>query len=59
MFAYQSTDLHTYASKMRELKTDFEKLKNVKTEKEVDDVLEKYEQFIEYTYKVNPWNRKI
>lgn len=44
---------------MRELREDFEKLKNAKDEKEVDATLEKYERFIEYTYKVGPWTRNM
>lgn len=55
MFNYQSCDLHSYAARMRELREDFDKIKTAKSEKEVDDMLEKYEQFIEYTYKVGPW----
>jgi hypothetical protein len=58
MLSYQSCDLHTYAARMRNLREDFESLKNAKSEKEVEDMLEKYEQFIEYTYKVGPWTRK-
>ena len=59
MLCYQSNDIHTFATKMRELREDFERLKTVKDEKEVDATLEKYERFIEYTYKVGPWTRNM
>jgi hypothetical protein len=42
---------------MRSLREDFEKLKTANTEKEVNDMLEKYEQFIEYTFNIIPWVR--
>jgi hypothetical protein len=58
MFSYQSSNIHSYADKMRTLREDFNRLKEAKTEKEVDSMLEKYEQFIEYSYQVNPWSRK-
>ncbi len=57
MLGYQSSELHSYASKMRTIREDFENLKQTKTEKEVDELLEKYEQFIEFTYQVSPWTR--
>jgi|LauGreDrversion4_2_1035121.scaffolds.fasta_scaffold1135981_2 hypothetical protein len=57
MLAFQSSDIHSYAAKMRELRSDFDKLKTAKSEKEVDQMIEKYERFIELTYKANPWTR--
>lgn len=56
---YTYRDLHSYAARMRSLREDFEKLKFAKDEKEVDEMLEKYEQFIEYTFHVTPWVRNI
>ena len=58
MFGYQAVDLHSYAAQMRQLRNDFEKLKTAKDENEVNATLEKYERFVEYTYKVGPWTRK-
>jgi hypothetical protein len=55
---HQSADLHSYAERMREMRKDFDKLKHAKTEKEVDETLEKYEQFIEFTYSASVWTRK-
>jgi hypothetical protein len=59
MQGYQACDIHSFTHKMQELRKDFENLKTAKTEKEVDDLLEKYEQFIEFTYTEIPWTRKI
>ena len=54
----QACDIHSFAHKMQELRKDFEKMKLAKTEAEVDNLLEKYEQFIEFTYTEIPWTRK-
>ncbi len=55
---YLYRDLHSYSDKMRTLKEDFASLKNAKCETEVDAMLEKYEQFMEYSFHVSPWVRK-
>jgi hypothetical protein len=57
MLSFHSTDIHSYSTKMRELRHDFEKLKTANDEKEVDNIIEKYERFMELTYKVTPWTR--
>jgi len=54
----QACDIHSFAHKMQELRKDFEKMKSAKSEAEVDNLLEKYEQFIEFTYTEVPWTRK-
>jgi hypothetical protein len=59
MLEFQASDVHSYASKMKVLREDFEKLKTAKTEGEVASMLEKYEQFIEFTYQVTPYVRKF
>lgn len=58
MLEFQAADIHSYAGKMRNLRADFEKLKYAKTEEEVADMLERYEQFMEFTYQVTPYVRK-
>ena len=50
---FRSVDVHSYAYKRRKIREDFEKLKNAEIEK-VDNTLEKYEFFMEYTYQINP-----
>jgi len=55
----QACDVHSFAHKMQELRKDFQKLKTANSDKEVNDLLEKYEQFIEFTYTEVPWTRKI
>ncbi len=59
MQGVQACDIHSYAHKMQELRKDFEKMKTAKSETEVDEHLEKYEQFIEFTYTEIPWTRNI
>jgi hypothetical protein len=59
MQGYQACDVHSFAHKMQELRKDFHKLKTANSEKEVNDLLEKYEQFIEFTYTEVPWTRKF
>ena len=54
----QACDIHSFAHKMQELRKDFEKMKSAKSEAEVESLLEKYEQFIEFTYTEVPWTRK-
>jgi hypothetical protein len=56
----KAVNLHTYVHKIRKLREDFEKLKNpTMTEKDVDEILEKYEYFMEWTYTMIPWTRMI
>jgi len=50
---FRSVDVHSYAHKRRKIREEFEKLKNAEIEK-VDNTLEKYEFFMEYTYQINP-----
>ena len=59
MQGYNLADLHSYAERRRELREDFEKLKSAKNDEEVDQMLEKYELFIEYTFRAGPWNRNF
>ncbi len=40
------------------MKNEFAALKNTNSEKDIDEVLEKYEQFMEITYTETPWTRK-
>jgi hypothetical protein len=58
MYGFRNTDLHTYADKSRKIREDFEKLKNAKDNEEVENMLEKYEFFMERTYLINPLNCK-
>ncbi len=50
-------DLHSYSKACSEIRKDFKKLINSKDEKQVDSLLEKYEFFIENSYKINVYNR--
>lgn len=50
-------DFHSYANGCREVRKDFETLKQAKSIKEVEDMQDKYEGFIEETYQVFPLNR--
>ena len=58
MQGVRACDIHSFAHKMQELRKDFEKMKSAKSEGEVENLLEKYEQFIEFTYTEIPWTRK-
>lgn len=58
IFGRKSGKLHAYCDNLRQLKEDFLKLKTAKSEKEVDEILEKYEYFMELNFTFNPWNRK-
>lgn len=57
MIDVRSNDLHTYVEKRRQLKEDFAKLRNAKAEEEVNNMLEKYEFFMENTYTPGPLTR--
>ncbi len=50
----RAADLHEYARGCREVRNDFEKLKEAKTKEEVEEVQDKYEYFIETTYQTVP-----
>jgi hypothetical protein len=50
-------DLHSYSIACANIRNDFKKLINSKDEKQVDSTLEKYEFFIESSYKVNVYTR--
>ncbi len=57
MVGFRNTDLHSYAKKCEQIRNDFKQLKNAEEIKEVDSTLEKYEFFIENTYKINVYTR--
>jgi hypothetical protein len=59
MVGFRNTDIHSYAKKCEQIRNDFKKLMAVEDIKEVDSTLEKYEFFIENTYKINVYTRKI
>jgi len=50
----RAADLHGYASGCRDIRKDFEKLKEAKSQAEVEEVQDKYEYFIETTYQTVP-----
>jgi hypothetical protein len=50
----RSNDIHGYARGCKEVRDDFEKLKKATNEKEVTDMMDKYEYFIETTYETVP-----
>lgn len=54
MFGFRNTDLHSFAYKRRQLREDFDKARNAKTEEELDALQEKYEFFMEETYNSSP-----
>lgn len=54
---FKENDLHSYAEGCREVRLEFEALKNAKTMKEVENLQEKFENFIEDTYQVSPYVR--
>lgn len=51
-------DLHSYAKKCDEIRKDFKKLIASQDNSEVDAMLEKYEFYIENSYKINVYTRK-
>lgn len=59
MVEFRSMDLHSYAKTCSNIRNDFKKLLNSKDENEVNSMLEKYEFYIENSYKVNAYTRKI
>ncbi len=58
MVSFRYTDLHSYAKKCEAIRNDFKKLKEEHSMKEVDSTLEKYEFYIENSYKLNVYTRK-
>ena len=57
MVEFRTMDLHSYTKTCSNIRTDFKNLINSKDEKEVNDMLEKYEFYIESSYKVNAYTR--
>lgn len=51
------SDITGYAKGLREIREDFEKLKFAKTDKDVTDMLDKYEDFNEENFDVNAFFR--
>lgn len=47
-------DLHAYAEGCKDVRKDFETLKSAKTAKQVEELVDKYEYFIESTYQTTP-----
>lgn len=58
MVGFRNTDIHSYAKKCDQIRMDFKKLRAAEDIKEVDSVLEKYEFYIENSYKINVYTRK-
>lgn len=58
MVGFRNTDLHSYAKKCEQIRNDFKQIRTAQDIKEVDSLLEKYEFFIENTYKINVYTRK-
>lgn len=54
---FKENDIQSYAEGCREVRQHFETLKTATTMKEVEDLQEKYENFIEDTYQVSPFIR--
>jgi len=59
MVSFRNTDLHSYTKKCEAIRNDFKQLKASEDMKEVDSLLEKYEFYIENSYKINVYTRKI
>ena len=57
MVEFRTMDLHSYTKTCASIRNDFKKLINSKDEKEVNSMLEKYEFYIESSYKVNAYTR--
>ena len=54
---FRQRDIESYANGCREIRADFEKLKTAKSTEEIEDMQEKYENYIESTYQVTPYFR--
>ena len=57
MVEFRSMDLHSYTKTCGNIRKDFKKLINSKDENEVNSMLEKYEFYIENSYKINAYTR--
>lgn len=58
MIDFRMIDLHSYTKKCAAIREDFKKLKNVEDVKVIDEMLEKYEFYIENSYQINVYTRK-
>ena len=56
---FKGCDVHSLAHKRRQIREEFEKLKTETDVTQVDRVLEKWEFYIEYNYRVNPFTSKL
>ena len=54
---FKENDVRSYAEGCSEIRKEFQAIKNAKSMKEVEDLQEKYENFIEETYQVSPFIR--
>jgi len=59
MVEFRLMDLHSYTKLCSNIRNDFKKLINEKDENKVNSMLEKYEFFIENSYKVNVYTRNF